>query len=322
MPLLEIQSFALDHIGGPSPVRMLDGMDLSLDTGGILALVGESGCGKSLTAQCITRLLPPNQWRRAGGSIRVAGSDVFQLAPRELRSLRGAVVGHVFQEPSAALNPVLRVGDQILEALQLHHPSEAHPTEVIRWLQRVGIPSPEVRARQYPHELSGGMQQRVTIAMALAPRPRLLVADEPTTALDVTVQAQILELLNQLRRELGMAILLITHHLGVVSQLADRVAVAYAGQVVECGPVEEVLTQPRHPYTRALLEAAPRRGARPGPLPTIPGSVPVPGRWPSGCRFHPRCSIAQTGCAARPPEWSGSSSDRGVRCPFTTPSPA
>jgi oligopeptide/dipeptide ABC transporter ATP-binding protein len=316
MPLVEIQNLQLDLIVEAGRVRVLDGVDLSIGQGSVHALVGESGSGKSLTAMSLARLLPEGFAQRVGGRVVVDGRDVFGLGAAGLRELRGGVVSYVFQEPATALNPVMRVGDQILETLRIHRPAQATPAEVVGWLQRVGIPAPEVRARQYPQELSGGMQQRVMIAMALAPRPRLLVADEPTTALDVTIQAQILELLMDLRCELGMTILLITHNLGVVAEIADELSVMYAGQVVETGPAAAVLKDPSHPYTQALLASVPRLGARHQVLASIPGTVPPAGSPPTGCRFHPRCPVAAPVCRVEVPlpKWMGGG--RAVRCPF------
>ena len=315
-PLLAFEGFTLELRTDPGPLRVLDGVDLRIDEGEVLALVGESGSGKTLCAQSVTRLLPPGLARCTSGGVRLANVEVFRAGERDLRRLRGAVAGHVFQEPAAALNPVMRVGDQVLESLRLHRPAEATREEVVGWLARVGIPAPRERARQYPHELSGGLQQRVAIAMALAPRPRLLVADEPTTALDVTVQAQVLELLREMRRDLGMAILLVTHNLGVAGGIADRVAVMYAGQVVEQGPVGSVLSSPRHPYTRALVASVPRMGAVKPELASLPGGVPAPGAWPDGCRFHPRCPVARPSCALEPPAWTPGGSAHGARCPW------
>lgn len=316
MPLVDIQKLQLDLTVESGRVRVLDGVDLSIEQGTVHALVGESGSGKSLTAMSLARLLPEGLARRAGGQVLVDGRDVFSLDAAGLRELRGGVVSYVFQEPATALNPVMRVGDQILESLRLHQPERATRAEVVAWLQRVGIPAPEVRARQYPQELSGGMQQRVMIAMALAPRPRLLVADEPTTALDVTIQAQILDLLMDLRRELGMTILLITHNLGVVAEIADELSVMYAGQVVETGPAAMVLNDPAHPYTKALLASVPRLGAGHPYLATIPGAVPPAGRPPTGCRFHPRCPVAASTCGVDVPLPRSMGGGRVVLCPF------
>ena len=316
MPLVEIENLQLELAVESGRIRVLDGVDLRLEPGRVHALVGESGSGKSITALTLARLLPDSFAHRVGGTVRVDGKDVFALDRRGLQGIRGSVVSYIFQEPASALNPVMRVGDQIRESLRLHRPGEATQAEVVRWLARVGIPSPEVRARQYPYELSGGMQQRVMIAMALAPRPRLLVADEPTTALDVTIQAQILDLLRELRAELGMAILLITHNLGLVADLADEVSVLYAGQVVESGPVADVLRRPAHPYTKALLASVPRLGGAAGALNTIPGMVPPAGQWPPGCRFHPRCAEGVEACARDIPLLRNLSGARRARCPF------
>src|SRR2546426_1147224 len=233
MALLEIRNLQLEFGRGVDALRALDGVSLTLEAGETLCLVGESGSGKSVTALSVARLVPVPPARYAGGEVLLEGRDVLKMSAKELRAIRGGVVSYVFQEPGASLNPVMRVGSQIQESLQLHRPEVATGEEVVRLLKLVGIPAPESRAGSYPHELSGGMQQRVMIAMAIASHPRLLVADEPTTALDVTIQAQIIELLGDLKREFGMAILLITHNLGIVGDLADRVAVMYAGQIVE-----------------------------------------------------------------------------------------
>jgi oligopeptide/dipeptide ABC transporter ATP-binding protein len=238
------------------------------------------------------------------------------MSLRELRDIRGGLVSYVFQEPGASLNPVFRIGAQIKESLKYHRPAAANDAEVIRLLKLVGIPAPESRLRNYPHEMSGGMQQRIMIAMALASQPKLLVADEPTTALDVTIQAQIIELLRDLRRQLGMAVLLITHNLGIVGDLADDVAVMYAGQIVENGPVRAVLQRPLHPYTKALIQSVPELASEVERLTAIPGTVPLPGDFPDGCRFHPRCPKAQPGCSTQVPELVRIANGRQVRCPL------
>ncbi len=315
-PLLALRDLQLDFRTGAGWARVVDGVSLTLHAGETLALVGESGCGKSVTALSISRLLPLPPARYSGGSIHVQGRDVLQASSAELREIRGGVVSYVFQEPGASLNPVFRVGSQILEALQLHQPKRANTAEVIRLLKLVGIPAPESRVRDYPHQMSGGMQQRIMIAMALASEPKLLVADEPTTALDVTIQAQILDLLLDLKSRLGMAILLITHNLGIVGDLADRVAVMYAGQVVEEAPARELLRNPRHPYTQALMKSVPELGHSAERLRTIPGTVPAPGQWPSGCRFAPRCPVARSDCSQHPPRISEVASGHIVRCPY------
>jgi oligopeptide/dipeptide ABC transporter ATP-binding protein len=316
MPLLEIRNLQIDFGRGPNALRAVDGVSLSLEPGATLCLVGESGSGKSVTALSIARLMPAPPAFYAGGEILLEGRDVLQMTAAELRGIRGGLVSYVFQEPAASLNPVFRIGDQIKEALKLHRPAAATETEVMRLLKLVGIPAPETRIKSYPHEMSGGMQQRAMIAMALAPRPRLLVADEPTTALDVTIQAQIIELLGQLQRQLGMAILLITHNLGLVGDIADRVAVMYAGQIVETAPARELLKRPLHPYTQALMNSVPSLDTDADRLTAIPGAVPRLGAFPRGCRFHPRCPRAQTECSEKSPALIEVEPRRWVRCPF------
>jgi peptide/nickel transport system ATP-binding protein len=323
MALLEIDQLRLEFGSGPRAARAVDGVSLSLDAGRTLGLVGESGSGKSLTALSIARLVPTPPARYVGGRILLEGRDVLPMTATELRTIRGGVVSYVFQEPGASLNPVLRVGGQILETLKLHRPDHATESELIRLLQLVGIPAPASRLRQYPHELSGGMQQRIMIAMALASRPKLLIADEPTTALDVTIQAQIIELLRDLQQQLGMAVLLITHNLGIVGDLADELAVMYAGQIVERGPTRGLLQCPRHPYTRALIRSVPHLGAARERLLAIPGNVPLPGAFPTGCRYHPRCDRAQPSCSIEPPLLIPDSvlPDRWLRCPIVQQEP-
>src|SRR6267142_3749066 len=258
MALLEIKNLKLDFGSGAESLRAVDGISFALNEGETVCLVGESGCGKSVTALSIARLVPTPPAKYIGGEILLNGRDVLKMSTRELCDIRGGLVSYVFQEPSASLNPVFRVGNQIKEALKLHQPHKANDAEVIRLLKWVGIPAPESRLKDYPFQMSGGMQQRVMIAMALAAEPKLLVADEPTTALDVTIQAQILELLRELKQQLGMAILLITHNLGIVGDMADQVAVMYAGQIVELSPAAALLREPLHPYTRALLDSVPK----------------------------------------------------------------
>ena len=316
MPLLEIRNLKLDFISGGAALRAVDDVSLSIDPGETVCLVGESGCGKSVTALSIARLVPAPPARYVGGDILLEGRDTLTMAPAELRAIRGGVVSYVFQEPGASLNPVIPVGRQIKESLQLHRPDRATDAEVVRLLRLVRIPAPESRLKDYPFQLSGGMQQRVMIAMALASEPKLLVADEPTTALDVTIQAQILELLRDLRRQFRMAILLITHNLGIVGDLADRVAVMYAGQIVELAPARELLQRPLHPYTRALMASVPRLSGGGKRLSAIPGSVPRIGDFPPGCRFAPRCSSARPECAKSVPDLAEVEAGRWVRCPF------
>ena len=314
-PLLEIQDLKLEFGRGAEALRALDGVSLVLEEGETLCLVGESGCGKSVTALSIAGLLPTPPARYVGGRILVNGQNVLEMDPDGLRRIRGGTVAYIFQEPGASLNPVYRVADQMIEALRLHRPKAATFEEMVRLLQLVGIPAPESRLRDYPHQLSGGMQQRVMIAMALASEPKLLVADEPTTALDVTIQAQILDLLRDLKQRLHMSILLITHNLGIVGDIADRVAVMYAGQVVEEAPAAQLLREPLHPYTRALMRSVPQLGREVARLDAIAGNVPQLGQLPGGCRFHPRCPKVQPDCSKTPPALAQVHTGRKVRCP-------
>jgi peptide/nickel transport system ATP-binding protein len=315
-PLLEIRNLQLEFGAADKPLRAVDGISLTINAGETICLVGESGCGKSVTALSIARLVPSPPARYPGGSILLNGRDVLRMNKEELRKIRGGVVSYIFQDPGSSLNPVFRVGSQVKESLKLHQPEKASDSEVIRLLKLVGIPAPEIRMRDYPHQLSGGMQQRVMIAMALASEPKLLVADEPTTALDVTIQAQILELLLDLKKRLRMAILLITHNLGIVGDIADRVAVMYAGQVVELAPALDLLRRPLHPYTRALMNSVPKLGAESNRLQTIGGTVPSPGEWPKGCRFFARCPNAgrHPECGQTAPELLEVQPNRWVRC--------
>jgi len=317
MPLLEIKNLKLDFLSDGANLRAVDEVSLGLNAGETLCLVGESGCGKSVTALSIARLVPTPPAHYAGGEILLNGRDVLKMTKAELCSIRGGVVSYVFQEPGASLNPVFRVGSQIKESLKLHRPQKANDEEVIRLLKLVGIPAPESRIKDYPFQMSGGMQQRVMIAMALASEPKLLVADEPTTALDVTIQAQILELLRDLKQRLGMAILLITHNLGIVGDMADRVAVMYAGQIVESAPARDLLQRPLHPYTRALINSVPKlipQGGSAQRLLAIPGNVPRLGEFGPGCRFYSRCPSARPECANTMPELVEVESGRWVRC--------
>ena len=308
MSLLEIRDLRV-AFGAAMPV---DGVGLTLEAGRTLGLVGESGCGKTLTALSILRLVPA-PGRIAGGSIRFDGGELVDLDEPAMRALRGRAIGMVFQEPMTALNPVLTVGAQVAEAVTLHERvgRAAARARAVEMLRLVEIPDAEPRADAYPHQLSGGMRQRVMLAVALACRPALLIADEPTTALDVTIQAQILDLLGSLQRQLGMAILLVTHDLGVVAERADTVAIMYAGRVVESGPAADVLGAPQHPYTRGLLASLP--DGRRGRLAAIPGTVPDPLHLPGGCRFRDRCAEAIAACAdAEPP--LRAVGDRRVAC--------
>jgi peptide/nickel transport system ATP-binding protein/oligopeptide transport system ATP-binding protein len=301
--LLEVRDLQTHFFTDDGVVRAVDGVSFEVGEGETLAVVGESGSGKSVTSLSVLRLVPQPPGRIVGGSIRFKGRDLLALSGAEMRAIRGKEISMIFQEPMTSLNPVYTCGEQIIEALVLHEKVDRKTARkrAIDMLQMVGIPSPEQRVDEYPHQMSGGMRQRVMIAMALACRPSLLIADEPTTALDVTIQAQILELLKELQRELGMAVLLITHDLGVVAETADRVAVMYAGQVVEYTDVGPAFRETRHPYTAGLLDSLPKLGRKQDQLRVIPGNVPNPTRFPSGCRFHPRCAVAQPRCAEQEP---------------------
>ena len=315
-PLLTINDLEVHFGPMEHPVRAVHRVSLAIQRGESVGLVGESGCGKSLTALSIARLIPQPPARFSGGTICFDGQDMLTMPEPALRRWRGRRIAYVFQEPAAALNPVLTVGVQVSEVLRLHRPGDATKGEVDRLLALVGLPEPERVRASYPHQLSGGMQQRVVLAMALAGKPELLIADEPTTALDVTVQAQIMGLLVNLQRELGMALLLITHNLGLVAQATRRLYVMYAGRIVEQGTTREVLSRPAHPYTRALLRAVPRLRSASGSLAGIPGSVPQGDAWPSGCVFHPRCSFAQALCGEKEPGWDRVEAGHRVRCHF------
>ena len=290
-PLLEIENLSTFFHTEDNIVKSVRNVDLAIHKGETLALVGESGCGKSVTALSVMRLIPTPPGRFESGRILFKGQDLLQTSKAEMQNIRGNEISMIFQEPMTSLNPIFTIGNQIMEAIRLHQDkTESQARELaLQVLRQVAIPSPESRIDQYPHELSGGMKQRVMIAMAIVCRPALLIADEPTTALDVTIQAQILELLDQLRKETQMAILLITHNLGIVAQYADQVAVMYSGKVVESAPVEELFSSPVHPYTRGLLNSLPKDSPS-TKLETIPGSVPHPAYLPEGCAFHPRCA--------------------------------
>jgi oligopeptide/dipeptide ABC transporter ATP-binding protein len=304
-PVLKVRDLAVGFESGGVVYRAVDGVSFEVRRGRTLGIVGESGCGKSVTAFSIMRLLPQPHGRIEGGSIQFEGLDLARAGETELHRIRGGRIGMVFQEPLSALNPVQTIGRQMSEALLLHKEITRRQAleQAVLLLGKVGIPSPEVRIREYPHQLSGGMRQRVVIAMALSCNPSLLIADEPTTALDVTIQAQILDLMLSLQRELGMAIVLITHDLGVIAQACDEVVVMYAGRVAEQGPVDEIFKRPMHPYTRGLLASIPRlTTARKTRLPTIEGAVPSLAEMPAGCRFQNRCPYAEQRCRdARPP---------------------
>jgi peptide/nickel transport system ATP-binding protein len=332
--LLDVRGLAVELPRRAGWVRPVNDVSFTLGKGETLGIVGESGSGKTMLALALMGLEPPGARRTGeawlhgcstngngptkGESDAADSKDLVAASPEEMRELRGRHVAMVFQEPMTALNPVIRVGAQIGEAIRIHNPrlnSGEVLSGVLAALDRAAVPEPERRARQYPHQLSGGLRQRALIAMALAAEPSLLIADEPTTALDVTIQRQILDLFAALRRELDLSMLFITHDLGVVAQIADRVAVMYAGRIIEIGPVEEVLRRPRHPYTEALLRAAPRLGRE--KLAGIPGNVPRLDALPAGCAFAPRCGRRLAECDAAVPDLlplAGSSGNHQVRC--------
>lgn len=315
-PLLIVDGLSVAFPGERGHVRVVDRVGFSIKVGETLALVGESGCGKSMTALAIMRLIPKPGRIEPGSRIRFEGRDLLSLSVPQMRSVRGARIGMIFQEPMTSLNPVTTVGDQVMEAIELHANTtrEKARGRVIELFTLVGIPDPNSRFAAYPHQLSGGLKQRVMIAMAMAMRPRLLIADEPTTALDATIRAQILELLRDLSAKTGTAVLLITHDFGVVNEVADRVAVMYAGQIVEEGTRLELLGQPRHPYTQGLLRSIPKPEARGHRLEEIKGVVPRPGHWPPGCRFHTRCPFAFEPCPVREPMRTAVSPTRAACC--------
>jgi oligopeptide/dipeptide ABC transporter ATP-binding protein len=319
-PLLRVRDlqtyFVTDRGGGTA--RAVDGVSFDLYPGETLGIVGESGSGKTVTSLSILRLIPePPGHIRPGSFIEFEGRNLLTLAPKELRAVRGDRIAMIFQEPMTSLNPVLTIGDQVGEAAIVHQGLSRHAarTKAIEMLRQVGIPDPEQRVDDYPHQLSGGMRQRVMIAMALICHPQILIADEPTTALDVTIQAQILELLSRLQDELGMAIMLITHDLGVVAGTADRVVVMYAGQVVETAATTDLFAHPAHPYTEGLLASIPRLDRPRDRLQGIPGAIPPATAWPSGCRFHPRCPYAWTRCRTEePPLLEADGAGHSARC--------
>lgn len=315
-PLLKISNLHVDFLGYAGVARALNGIDLELFPGEFLGIVGESGSGKSLTANTILGLLPKRSAVISQGSIMFEGKELVGRSEKEFQSIRGKKISMVFQEPMNALNPSFKIGTQMAEILKLHKglTSKEAKSEAVRWLTRVQIPHPERIVQEYPFELSGGMRQRVLLAMALSCGSKLLLADEPTTALDVTIQAQILKLMKETTDQLGTSVLLITHDLAVVAQTCHRVAVMYSGNIVESGPVIEVLHQPRHPYTKALLTALPNPNGRKNELESIPGSVPNLLKPPSGCRFHPRCSLVEKQCREIRPELTRVSDNHYVAC--------
>lgn len=314
-PVLDVEGLHVSFFTERGEWRVVRDVSFRVNAGETVALVGESGCGKSVTALAIMGLLDP-AGRVVQGDVRLSGQSLIALTEAERQRLRGRRIGMIFQEPMTSLNPVFTVGDQIAEVLVRHENLDVRATreETLRLLRRVGIPSPEQRIDQYPHELSGGMKQRVMIAMAIACKPDLLIADEPTTALDVTVQAQILRLLQDLQRDMGMAVLLITHNLGVVAHFAQRVVVMYAGQIAEQAETRRLFRSPLHPYTRALLRSLPRPGQGRAALESIRGTVPSPSEYPAGCRFCTRCPDVMPHCGDQVPALFEPESQHRVAC--------
>jgi oligopeptide/dipeptide ABC transporter ATP-binding protein len=315
-PILSLRDLRTWFHTEAGTARSVDGVSLDVHPGETLGIVGESGCGKSVTALSVLRLIRPPGRIEAGSQVLFEGRDLLALPEKELRAIRGNRIAMIFQEPMTALNPVFTVGDQIAEVVRVHERASAKAAwaRAVEMLAAVGIPDPERRAKEYPHQLSGGMRQRVMIAMALVLKPAVVIADEPTTALDVTIQAQILELLADLQRRLGTAILMITHDLGVIAEVARRVVVMYAGEVVEESPVEALFAAPHHPYAEGLLAAVPRLGSRRDRLATIPGTVPPATAWPTGCRFRDRCPYAWERCATEHPPLYRIGDGRVSRC--------
>jgi len=315
-PLLQVNDLRTYFRTREGLARAVDGVSFSLERGEILSLVGESGCGKSVTALTILQLVPEPAGYVESGEIFFEGRDIIPLSAREKRQLRGKRIAMIFQEPMSALNPVFTIGSQIVETIRQHQVATRKEARraAIEMLDRVGIPLPEQRFGEYSYQLSGGMQQRAMIAMALCCKPDLLIADEPTTALDVTIQAQILDLMKELQDEFGMAILLITHDLGVVAETAHRVAVMYAGKIVESAPVETLFASPKHPYTRGLFESLPARSNRGQQLNAIPGVVPPATQFPIGCRFCTRCSEVMDQCREEEPKLKEVAQQQNAAC--------
>ncbi|MFM1653846.1 ABC transporter ATP-binding protein [Brevibacillus sp. B_LB10_24] len=302
--LLSVQGLQTYFHTDEGVVRSVDNVDFEINEGEILGIVGESGCGKSVTSLSIMGLIPSPPGKIVGGEIRFEGKNLLELSKKELRSIRGNKIAMIFQEPMTSLNPVFKIGDQMCEAVQLHMGLKKKQAveRVIQLLKQVGLPRAEQVIHEYPHQLSGGMRQRVMIAMAMACNPKLLIADEPTTALDVTIQAQILDLMRKISRESGTAIMLITHDLGVVAEMCHRVVVMYAGKVVEQADVQTLFASPKHPYTIGLLQSMPTLHERKEKLDAIPGNVPIPSELPKGCKFAPRCAHATDICRQAEPE--------------------
>ena len=315
-PLLRVRDLRTSFFTSDGEVRAVDGVTFDIEAGQTVGLVGESGSGKSVTALSIIRLLAGGTGRIVGGEVLFGGRNLAALSEEEMRQIRGNEISMIFQEPMTSLNPVMSIGDQVAETIRLHQKATKRQARerAVEMLRLVRIPEAEKRARAYPHELSGGQRQRVMIAMALACNPKLLIADEPTTALDVTIQAQILELIGELQARFGMAVLLITHDLGVVAERANQVAVMYAGKLVERATPEAIFHKPRHPYTVGLMNSMPGMGEPKRRLQAIPGMVPSPLEWPSGCHFRDRCGRADASCAATQPPLLERASGHWVAC--------
>ncbi len=319
-PLLSVKDLQVTFGRGARSVTAVDGVSFDVYAGETLGIVGESGSGKSVSVMSLLGLVPQPPGKIAGGTAMFEGRDLLRMSPKQMRATRGKAIGMVFQDAMTALNPVLTIGFQLTEALKVHEriSSAAARSRAMELLQAVGVPNAAARLRQYPHEYSGGMRQRAMIAMAMANRPRLLIADEPTTALDVTIQAQVLDVLRKAKDETGAATILITHDLGVVAEMADRVVVMYAGQVVETGTVEQVFRAPTHPYTVGLLRSLPRLDGASDRLLPIRGNPPSASRQPSGCRFHPRCDLSggRLPCAEQTPDLLASGGGAQSRCHY------
>jgi peptide/nickel transport system ATP-binding protein/oligopeptide transport system ATP-binding protein len=319
MPILEVKNLRTHFYTKRGIVKAVDGLDVALNQGDTLGIVGESGCGKTVLALSIMRLVATPPGRIVSGEISFNGIDLLRIPEAEMRSLRGREISMIFQEPMTSLNPVLRVGDQLAEVITLHqHLSKKDALDLaVEMLKRVGLPSFEKRIRDYPHQMSGGMRQRVMIAMALSCSPRLMLADEPTTALDVTIQAQIMELITTLKKETGISIIIITHDLGVIAESAQFVAVMYAGRIVEYAPASDIFSLPLHPYTKGLMNSIPsidRDYGRDDYLEVIPGAVPALNNLPAGCPFHDRCSWVMDACLVNEPVLKEKSPGHMVRC--------
>lgn len=314
--LLKINDLQTHFFSDKGVVKAVDGVTITVNKGETVGIVGESGCGKSVTSLSIMRLLKDTPGKIVGGSIQFEGKDLIQLPEKSMRSIRGNEIAMIFQEPMTSLNPVYKIGRQLVESIRLHMKKDANEAKehAIKMLELVGIPRAREIMKEYPHQLSGGMRQRVMIAMAMSCNPKLLIADEPTTALDVTIQAQILDLMRELREESDSSILLITHDLGVVAEMCDRVVIMYAGKVVEESDVNTIFEDPKHPYTKGLLESIPKLGVKIDRLQSIKGNVPAPEQMPKGCKFAPRCPFVMDKCWEREPQLQSVNANHTTRC--------